>query len=50
MIKYFLFLLSFMFLISCTKNEEEYRTVPTTNNPNIVPSHAPSVPGMPSPR
>lgn len=44
----FLFL-SFFVLSSCNKKEEEeYRTVPVTNNPLIVPDSGGVLPGFPS--
>jgi hypothetical protein len=48
-------LLSFVLLAGCAQitnqDDEELRTTPVTNNPNIVPHHGQSlIPGMESPR
>jgi hypothetical protein len=49
MIRKICFLLLLFSFFSCTKNEEEnFRVVPTTNNPDVVPNYGNTILGMPS--
>lgn len=46
---FLLLFFSFFCFFSCTKNDEEdFRAVPTTNNPDIVPNYGNTILGMPS--
>ena len=52
-ISFFLFPFLLLVLSGCYQSEEEFddlalRTVPVTNNPQIVPRHGSSFPGMPT--
>ncbi|HRW58337.1 MAG TPA: hypothetical protein P5048_01820 [Chlamydiales bacterium] len=41
-------LLSLFLLAGCSQTADSgYRTMPVTNNPNIVPSHGSGIPGIP---
>jgi len=45
--KIFLFL-AFLLCCGCNNCRDDFRDVPVTNNPNIVPSYGNSLPGMPT--
>jgi len=54
MTKFLLFslMISALTLTGCfqaySDSDDDFNTIPVTNNPNIVPSHGSGLPGMPS--
>ena len=48
MCKIFCFFICILFFCGCAKSEnDDFRAVPITNNPNIVPNYGSGIPGMP---